>query len=252
MPLLQLLVAEHFDGQVWRMEIDLVTHTLFAEIRMVTNRSVTFAAIDLNTGKTHFKNYTVDERWLTGIETAFNGVLLLHFYQTESGPTHKGLAAVDAATGTLLWNNYNYSFDQLTVNGPVVFDSRLLPPKYYLTDIKTGSQLRAYQPAIDTEPVQPLQLPQVINIPTDLPQLPAEPYGNNVHYLEYNTLRIVSLHALRAGSLMQCLYIIEHNELVFEDILNTNIQKLQPEAFVMYQNKLIYVKDRSEIKVLNL
>ncbi|QJD97763.1 DUF4905 domain-containing protein [Mucilaginibacter robiniae] len=252
MPLLQLVIAEHFDGQVWRMEIDPINHILFAEIRMIADRNVNFAAINLNNGETYFKNYTVDERWLTGIEAAFDGVLLLHFYQTENGPTHKGLAAIEASTGNLLWSNFNLSFDHLSINGPVLFDSRLHPPKYNLADIKNGTQIRTYQPSIDTELVQPLLLPQIITIPNNLPPLPAEPYGNNVHYLEYNNLRIVSLHALRAGTLVQYLYIISGNKLIFEDILNTNIQKLQPEAFVMYQNKLVYIKDRSEIKVLNL
>jgi hypothetical protein len=74
---LKLLVAEHFNGEIWRMEIDHISHTLFAETRNNEDRKVSFAAISLESGKTFFKNYTVDESWLTGIETAYNSVLLL-------------------------------------------------------------------------------------------------------------------------------------------------------------------------------
>ncbi|MBS7562975.1 DUF4905 domain-containing protein [Mucilaginibacter sp. Bleaf8] len=249
---LKLLVAEHFEGQVWRMEIDAVSHTLFAEIRHVENRTVTFAAIGLRDGKTYFKNHTVDERWLTGIETAYDGVLLLHFYESAVSPSHKGLAAIDAKTSNLLWNNFNYTFNHLSANGPIFYDSRLQPTKYYLADIRTGVLKRAYEPALDNDFDNQILVPQIIPLPPNLPALPVESYSNKVHYLEYNSVRIVSLHALWAGQLKQYLFITEGDQIIFEDILNTNIQKLQPEAFVLYQNQLIYLKEKSEIQVLNL
>jgi hypothetical protein len=249
---LKLLVAEHFNGEIWRMEIDHISHTLFAETRNNEDRKVSFAAISLESGKTFFKNYTVDESWLTGIETAYNSVLLLHYYESAASPAHKGLAAIEATTGKLLWHNFNYTFDHLTINGPVVYDSRIQPPRYKLTDITSGAELRGYSSVIDSIPDNHIKVPQAMPMPSNLPKLPVEPHRNNVHYLEYNNLIIVSLHALWAGQLRQYLYVFENNSLVFEDILNTNIQKLQPEAFVLYRNQLIYLKDKVEIKVLNL
>ncbi|MDT3402516.1 DUF4905 domain-containing protein [Mucilaginibacter terrae] len=248
----KLLVAEHFNGEIWRMEVDHITHTLFAEIRNNADRRVCFAAISLKNGKTYFKNHTVDESWLTGIETAYDGVLLLHYYQTASGPTHKGLAAIDEETGNVLWHNFNYTFDQLTINGPVIYDSRLQPPSYQIIDIKTGSIQRKYNSVNDSITDNQIKVPEAMSLPLNFPKLPAAPYRNNIHYLEYNNWIIVSLHSLWAGQLKQCLYIIKDGTVVFEDILNTNIQKLQPEAFVLYQNQLIYLKDKVEIKVLNL
>ncbi|WP_345951119.1 DUF4905 domain-containing protein [Mucilaginibacter sp. PAMB04274] len=249
---LKLLIAEHFDGEVWRMEIDPVTHTLFAEIRKSEDRKVSFAALGLTTGKTYFKNHTIDESWLTGIETAYDGVLLLHYYQTAGSPAHKGLAAIEAENGQVLWHNFNYTFDHLSANGPVVFDNRLQPPSYKLANIKTGAVQRNYNAAIDIVADNKIILPQVIPLPDNFPKLPVEPHRNSVHYVEHNSLRIVSLHAFWAGQLRQYLYLYQDDELVFEDILNTNIQKLQPEAFVLYHNQLIYLKDKVEIKVLNL
>jgi hypothetical protein len=176
----------------------------------------------------------------------------LHFYQAASAPTHKGLAAIDAESGTMLWNNYNLAFDHLTINGPLFFDSRIQPPRFSVADIKTGALQRAYQPVVDADLDNHIKVPQQKTLPAHMPKLPVEPYTNNVHYLEHNNLIIVSLHALWMGQLRQYLFIAEGSDVIFEDILNTNIQKLQPEAFVLYRNQLIYLKDRSEIKVLNL
>jgi hypothetical protein len=78
------------------------------------------------------------------------------------------------------------------------------------------------------------------------------PYGNSVHYLEHNNFRIVSLHTLQAGHLKQYLYVMDGVDKVYENLLNTGIQKLQPEAFILHKNCLIYIENKSCLKVIKL
>ncbi len=249
----KLHIAEHFDAPVWRMEIDAVQDILFAEIRNVNTHEVSFASINLQTAESLYKNFRADESWLTGIESAYNGVLLLHYYEAQSSPAHKGLAAFSGTKAKLLWNNFNYAFDHLTVNGPVFYDTRFQPRKLFLADVFTGEKTRNYDAATDTEFINRLALPQHTVIPdVVLNHISAEPYGNLMYYLDYNNYRIVSLHTQWAGQLKQQLFIFDNGKPVFEDLLNADIQKMQPEAFVMYKNQLIYLKDKTEIKVLNL
>jgi len=261
---LKLVTDEQFNGAIWRMEIDEISDTLFVEVRDGDEKKVRFGAVSLSTGQVYFKDLQTSERWLTGIEAAYDGVLLLHNYQTEAGPTHKGLEAVDAATGKTLWSNYNYAFDHLSVNGPIVYDSRIHPRKLFLADIKTGATTRIYEPSVYMELKNNVVLP-MLTTPEAIHQistahhpiaigspLTTHPYGNTIHYLEYNNFRIVSLHALRGGQLTQSLYIMDGVDKVYEDLLNTDIQKIQPEAFIMHKNRLIYIKNKSELKVLTL
>ena len=235
------------------MEIDALTDTIFLEVRDSEEKKVSFAAIDLLNNQLLFKNLTTPERWLTGIEAAYDGVLLLHFYQSETGPTHNGLLAVDAATGKTLWSNYSYSFDYLSINGPILYDPRMQPRKLFLADIKTGATTRIYEPFVYQELNNGIILPEV-KAPGFLPLnfLPVHPFGNMIHYLEYNNLRIVSLHALKGGGLTQLLYIVDGGNDVYDDLLNTGIQKIQPEAFIIYKDRLIYIKNKSELKILAL
>ena len=60
------------------------------------------------------------------------------------------------------------------------------------------------------------------------------------------------MHSFKDGVLNQLLYIMDDVRIIYEDILNADIQKLQLEAFILHKNCLIYIKNRSEIKVLNL
>lgn len=235
------------------MEIDELTETIFVEIRDSEEKKVSFGAVNLSSGKTLFNDLTTAERWLTGIEAAYDGVLLLHFYQSETGPVHKGLLAVDAITGKTLWSDYAYSFDHLSVNGPVLYDARIQPRRLFLADIKTGATTRIYEPSVYMELKSNIILPE-LKSPEDLliRPLPAHAFGNAVHYLEYNNLRIVSLHALKGGELTQSLYIMDGVNKVYEDLLTTGIQKIQPEAFIMHKNRLIYIKNKTELKIVSL
>jgi hypothetical protein len=239
---------------IWRLEIDEISNFIFLEIRDTANKQVTFTSIELTNGKANFEALGTPERWLTGIEAAYNGVLLIHNYQSENGPIHKGLTAIDGITGQVLWSNYTLALDQLSVNGPVVYNAQIQPKKLMLIEIKTGTAIRAYEPVIDPlldNHISAAQLLPASFLSTI--ELPVKPYGNTVHYMEHNNYRIVSLHTFLTEQLEQHLYIFDdEGNIVYRDLLQTGIQKLQPEAFVIHKNKLIYLKNRSELIILNL
>ncbi len=246
-------INEQFDWPIWRMEIDNTSSTLFVELRNSEDKKVAFGAVNLLSGEVYFKDVTTPERWLTGIEATYDGVLLVHNYQSANGPVHKGLIAFDTS-GQTLWSNYTLAFDHLSVNGPIVYNAQVQPPKLFLADIKTGELVRPHQPVIDTPLHNHIAVPQMLPaaLLADLP-LPAKPYANTLHYLEHNSYRIVSLHTFFQEKIKQHLYIINSEGVtVYHDLLNSNIQKLQPEAFVVHKNSLIYLKERSALIVLNL
>ena len=251
--MLQPNITHQFKSTVWRLEIDPNRDIIFAEIRDSADKKVRFAALSLKTGRVLFDDLETEERWLTGIETAYDGVLLLHNYQSETGPVHKGLVAIDGETGKTLWNNYTIAFDHLSINGPVVYDSRLQSPKLFLADSRTGATQRPYDPSIDMGIDNHIILPDALasGFWASLP-LTNKPFGNTVHYLDHNNRRIVSLHTFAEGALRQHLYILNEGEIVYEDLLNTDIQKLQPESFLLYKGHLIYLKNQSQLKILNL
>jgi hypothetical protein len=251
--MLQPQIIYQFKSPVWRLEIDPLSETIFAEIRDQSDKKVSFSSIGLDTGKIFFDGLQTEERWLTGIEAAYDGVLLLHNYQSEAGPAHKGLVAVDGITGKIRWSNYIYAFDHLSVNGPVIYDTRIQPPKLFLADIKTGATKRSYEPSVDTELINDIVLPDMV--PPEIlasMSVTVSPFGNAVHYLEHNNFRIVSLHTFAEGALQQHLYILDNSGIIYQDLLNTDIQKLQPESFLLHKDHLIYLKNKSQLKVLNL
>lgn len=244
-------ISKQFDGLIWRMEIDEISDTIYLEIRKAGDKLVSFAAIDLYSGKTKFENISLPERWLAGIEAAFNNVLLLHGYQSQSAPVHKGITAV-ADDGAVLWSNYSMAFDHLSSNGVITYATQLQPRKLFLIDVKTGANLRPFDDALDEECPNSIMFPTNID-PANLNlTLPLESYKGVVDYLLSDKYRIVSLHARLDSELKQHLYVWKGEEMVFEDLLNDDIQKMQPEAFILYKKSIIYIKNKTELKVISL
>jgi len=244
-------ISKQFDGIIWRMEIDEISDTIYLEIRKTGDKLVSFAAVDLVSGQTKFENITLPERWLTGIEGAYNNVLLLHGYQGQNAPVHRGLTALDE-NGAVLWSSYSIAFDHLSVNGPVTYSAQIQPRKLFLTDVITGANIRQFDSVFDKEYNNKIVFPQNINAGELNFELPVASYNKVVDYLTYNNYRVVSLHTLAGGQLIQSIYVWEDGDLVYEDILNNNIQKMQPEAFILCKNRIIYIKNKTKLKVISL
>ncbi|TSD66395.1 DUF4905 domain-containing protein [Inquilinus sp. KBS0705] len=253
MTLLQPFIAQTFANTIWRLEIDALTGIMVLELRNQPEKQVSFATISLKSADVYIQNYTTPERWLTGVEAIYNGVMLLHHYKTESGPEHKAIVAVDAVTATQFWSNYSLAFDHMSVNGPVVYNTTMLPKKLVLADIRTGEVKRPYDSVADKPLPNNIVVPEMVAA-NQLPaaSLPTDAYGNIVHYLNHNKYIIVSLHTFKNGLLQQHLFIMDDTGIVYQNLINQDIQKLQPEAFVLHKNALIYIKNKVELKVLNL
>ncbi|HEX3384462.1 MAG TPA: DUF4905 domain-containing protein, partial [Mucilaginibacter sp.] len=93
--MIQPHIVHQFKSPVWRFEIDCVKDIIVAEIRDASDKKVQFASIDLEDGHVYSDNFQAEERWLTGIEAAHDGILLVHNYHSEAGPAHKGWIAID-------------------------------------------------------------------------------------------------------------------------------------------------------------
>ncbi len=114
------------------------------------------------------------------------------------------------------------------------------------------NNIRLFDTVVDKEQLKSIVFPENANSNGLNFTLPAESYNQVMQYLTYNNYRIVSLHTLLEGQLKQNIYVWEGENLIYEDLLNDNIQKMQPEAFIQYKNRIIYIKNKTELKVISL
>ncbi len=245
-------VIDHaFSGLIWKLEIDAATEFIFAETRNSENRTVAFSSFSLKTGQVYFLEVMMEEKWLTGMEGARKGVLFLHGYKSAQSPEHKSIIALDGLTGKQLWADYNLSVEAFTKDGLLAADQRFQTKRIVLLDYQTGNIITQVNSPQDDQ--QEIQYPYMLRLlPPNFAALINGTISGEISCLKYNSYLIISLHTLNKGNLMQELYVIENEKLVYRDLLNENIQKLQPEAFVLIKNHLVYIKNKTALKVLNL
>ena len=68
-----------------------------------------------------------------------------------------------------------------------------------------------------------------------------------IHQLIYKDLEISSGYKLQGNQFDQYIIITKDDKILFEDIINQTITKKSFDTFFIWQSKLIYIKNKSEI-----
>ena len=109
-------------GVIWRFMLA-EGGRIIGEDRDLEHIKASFFCLEESTGAVRWKDRSYGEDWWTGIETVEGDVLFLHGFATPALPVHRGLVAVDVATGERLWGAPHYSFLGAS-GGRVLVESR--------------------------------------------------------------------------------------------------------------------------------
>ncbi|RYE16728.1 MAG: DUF4905 domain-containing protein, partial [Sphingobacteriaceae bacterium] len=193
----------------------------------------------------------MEEKWMIGLEGGRQSILFLHGYKSEQSPEHKALIALDGLTGKQLWADYNFSLEAFTTVGLLAADQRFQTKKTVMLDYQTGTLISNTNQQQDD--FQEIRYPMMLRLlPENLAALISGTITGEISCLNYNSFLIISLHTQKNGLLVQEIFIVENEAVIYRDILNEGIQKLQPEAFVLVENCLVYTKNKISLKVLTL
>jgi len=246
-------VAQQFSALIWKLETDTENDLLYVETRNQQEHTVAFSAFDLKNEKANFIELETEEKWLTGMSGGRKQILFLHGYKSAQSPEHKSIIALDGLTGKQLWADYNLSVEAFTKDGLLAADQRFQSKRLVLLDYQNGTMKTGTNQMVLPDVPQEITWPEMLRLPPkNLFNIISATITGEISCLKYNSYLIISLHTLNKGNLMQELYVIENEKLVYRDLLNENIQKLQPEAFVLTKNHLVYIKNKTALKVLNL
>lgn len=247
------IIDQAFSGLVWKLETDIEQDLIYVETRNEKEHSAGFSSLNLKTGKLNFLELASEEKWLVGLSGGRKGVLFLHGYLSAQTPEHNGIIALDGISGKQLWANYNLSLETFTTIGLLAADQRFQSKRLVLLDELTGSTITGINLNNLQDDAQPIQIPtMLLLLPQNLSALIDGTITGEISCFNYNSHLIISLHTQNNEGLLQQLFIIENETVVYRDLLNEQIQKLQPEAFVMVKNYLVYLKNKTILKVLNL
>ena len=242
---LKQVFSEKFKGLIWKIRIHDKNEYIAIESRHLESRNVAFTVLDLQTGKIFFKERTYLEPMNLNLAYAAQDNLILTVNEHAESPESKGLISINSINGEILWERYNFSFNQADSSGLQVYDPKIYPRNYlWINHMSAENISKQENSPISTSDLlfpdlfESYVLPDFIEHDLILGQ---------ISVLHKVGLSIVSFHQKLENNIQQRLVVYQHDKIFIDDIIIEDIQKLQPESFFMVNNRLLYIRNKNEI-----
>jgi hypothetical protein len=243
---LKQVFSEKFEGLIWNIRIHEKNGYMAVESRHLESRNVAFTVLDLQTGEIFFKERTYLEPMNLNLAYAAPDNLILTANEHTESPESKGLISINILNGEILWERYNFSFNQADSSGLQVYDPKIFPRNYLWINHLNAENINKQENSPYAEDSD-LLFPDLFETYT-LPDFIE--YGQivgEISVLLNNGLSIVSFHQKFENNMQQRLVVYQDDRIFINDIIIDGIQKLQPESFFMIKNSLLYVRNKNEI-----
>ncbi|PRY52408.1 uncharacterized protein DUF4905 [Arcticibacter pallidicorallinus] len=232
----------NFEGIIWKVETDPINGIIAVETRNPEDRTAGFSAFNFKTGVTLFRDVSVQDSWHWGLDKVCHNFVYLHSYVNEKTPEHKSIIALNTA-GSIAWQIFNRTLDTATAEGLVVYNPSVQQKQYELLNPASGVT-ESFRISNFVPLERNIYFPEIIS-PMDL--LPAieelKTLVGPVSYLAHNGKKCISFHAAPDSVLSQYLLIISDGNIMHKEILEHNIQKINPEPFYIEQGHLFCVRN---------
>lgn len=236
-------LTEKFSDIIWKIKVN-AGGVIAIETRNRELKQVLFSAFNFITGETHFKNQVYEENWNLNLAFAGRKNLVLNAFEHAETPESRGILSIDVEDGSVKWQKFNISLNQVNEEGLQVYDSRFQPRKYYWIDHLTAEVISqpnadaSYTDIMFPETDRPFIIPSFIDHGV---------VASEISTLHYSDKVFLSFHEVENDYLKQRLIVYQADRVLIDDILISGIQKLQPEAFFIQQNHLFYIRNKEEI-----
>lgn len=237
--------AEKFSGLIWQMQIQEETGSLAIESRNIDTKKVLFSVLNYETGKIFFKEKAFAEPMNANLAYLSEGTLLLKLNEHVESPESSGLISIELKSAKILWEKYNVSIQQVTNYGIQIFDTKISPRRFtWINHLNTSTLSEPSQISLNSNSIIFPEINNEYSFPNFIEHGSIE---GGVADLNIDGLRIICFHEKIEGKLQQKLLIYQNNKILHEDILISNIQKLQPESFFIIEKQLFYIRNKDEI-----
>lgn len=254
--------------QIWRLLPS--GNNLIIEDRHIADKEVFFNCLDIESGKAIFQNLQFEEKFWIGIEDVYDDIILFHKYARPDMPGHKEMFAYDIKDRGILWRNDDFQFLFFYDNKLYCFREFFEGRKYYTLDYRTGEMIEELDmseesvqllkdKAMDEKDYSNYFFPEIYEASNPLIDGIIKKLKENyviAGRIEYvvmgQLLLLLTFHEVQKdGSLNNIFKAIDINKekTIFEDVLDSKINKFIPDAFFVKDNYLFMIKDKEKLVV---
>lgn len=238
-----------FDNIIWRLFPDPQSKNLLIETRDEQRKRVQFHGLDLDSGEIISKFQSKDESWWLGIEGLLNGKALIHGFESEESPVHKGVTCYEIVSGDILWNYPDQQLLEYHANTIILKGDDDTLKIDWSGNVTSGEDLPIVSSYSVLNPNPYFQESEHFNtvsefIKNEYSEQPVE----LIEYLEVNDLIIISYYISQNAKLANLLKVIDLNgNSVLEETLGSALKGIGINTFLLSQNQLIFTKNKTEL-----
>lgn len=256
-------------NQIWRLLISNSDY-LIIETRNTGKKEVYFHCIDLQKGKTIFKDYQFVEKFWIGIEAVSDNKILLHKFAKPNMPEHKGIIAFDIENQKILWNNDDLTFLSIVKNKIYAFRKKFDGQDIFLLDADNGKIIeefgnnsgimnRIMEDVRSEEDFSDYKYPEKFNT-IDNPLIESlienevkdKNIASLVEYLVYDDFLFFNYYVKLPTNLLDnnfVVYNIVKKKKVISEVINKSLNSFSPDSFFLYKNFLLLLENKMKLTV---
>ncbi len=262
------------DRQIWRL-LPTETGKLVIEERDMNSREAFYNCIQIDSGKSIFKDFQLEEKHWSGIEFIHDDIIYFHKFASRDMPDHKGIIAFDIRTQKIIWQTDNYIFDFVKDNKIFCYNNNFEGRSYFALDCITGKLLET--PGDNSSGINNLReeyfeqnnyggylFPEPFNegdssfppINQIVDSLRAEhSIIGKIDYIPFNEIVLLNFHeSLEDGGLRNTFKAIDiHNKKsILEMILNAHSKTFIPDSFFIKDIFLFLLIEKTKLDVCSI
>ena len=265
-------------GIIWRL-FPAKSGELLGESRDQQKKQVSFFALNSATGLPLWQDLVLDEQWWIGIEEVSDGVLFLHKFSSPDMPAHRGIIAIDLATGKPLWSNEELTF--WFAHQGAIFAHKMMFEKRiaFELDVRSGEVRRQIEEGSEPSLFEKreevvganqvgLEFPQMVDfdrIDQVISGIITRETGGGskvaaLEYLQSNKFLLMNYHVRSKESTGETLLLDNHlkvldmesGRLLYTDTISRNSPAAVPDSFYVRTGMVYYVKEQKTLTAVKL
>ena len=237
-------LSETFKSIIWKIETDDTESVVAIETRNSSDRISHYSAYNYATGECLFKEVTVEDSWHWSLDRVHQGMVFLHSYVNENHPEHKGIIALNKQ-GKISWQQFNITLYDITDKGLMIYNPKIQPKSFDLIAAADGSKISANPNKFIPVP-RSIIIPDILSDSALVKNLLPENFVEPIFFKKFNDKVILVYHVRNENSFSQQLAVYQDENLILQDNLATDIQKLNPEAFFIERNHMFCIRSNKQ------
>lgn len=238
------------DAVVWKQQVDPIKKLLVVELRDPDTRTVSFQCIDLANGDIYDPFTPEKEDWWIGLEQVQSGFALIHHYLQEEQPVRNGLDCYTIPNWKMQWERPEVQYLEITNNNVKVLDTE----EALTLSLSSGQEVEDNSDTFKAglEIRFPEQFPADHSHFKTVAQFLHQTWGyqavEGLEYLEHKALVLISYYLYTDQKLENYILVMKDDgEVIFQDCLGTQLSGIALDTFFIYEEQLIFVKQKNEI-----